>query len=787
MNHSTRLLLPTSALALLLGCSGRLSPTFEPPAPLPPPAIAPPPSFASGAAAFGGVDRLTPQADGFRVEWTPIAASGGGASADYSYSLYVGFDGDEPDFAAPPLSTSSPAAASGELVGLPSGRRVRVAVRAVPLADPLATPDRNEAALDGVVAPPLYVDLAAAPGGDGSAPDRAFRAINDGVVAALGLVGGANLLVAQGSYVEEVALLGAIHVWGGYPSGFVGARDPALHATRVTPGAGAAVGLRLFASESPTIVDGLTFDGGGSVPVGIDVRNADLCLANVQVLQFAGEGLACNSRQRISRLRLHRVALAGHGAEGLQATGAFRASFAQSSFSANGHEGIEFDDLSVETNDRSTLRVWRCAISGNVEDGVDAEFDELDPLSGSSSQGGTIDVAIEECVVERNGACGVLLDVDYDAGDGVLAQVLLRDNVVRANGGRGIELDGDQHALYVLVGNRTAANRLGGVRAGSDALDGGRATYLIANHADFGAGGAGFELFGGADALFSHVAISGAAGRSLDGNGPARFVNGAIWGAAAPIDATVEQSFLADGGGGAGCFAGPVAFERAPSRSFFLAAVGGIDRLPLPAGAALVAGETIEIDDDGVARSVTSVTSGEARFAPALAAPPAAGSFVAVFAGTSVAESFALPLGSSWIDRGDALERDLDGSATDVGVLGGRLAAFAASEAGGYLPLLVERLEPAMGSADVAPVALAVRFTKPLDGASVDATSFAVTAAGLAVPGSLSVAGATVTFTPTVPFTAGPLVIALGAALAADPTEGGDLLALPFRFTVVVP
>ena len=771
-------------------CGGRFDAEEVLPPTVTPPVIPPLPNPGTGAAAFQGLKRLTPDLDSLLIEWDPLLDSSVTPPVPddaYAYAVFATFDGSLPDFAQPPLEQTAPGAGSTALTGLALGTRVRVAIRAIPLVDLTVPPDGNEVVLSAEILSRLFVDVSAPPGGDGSAPDRAFQHINDAVVAALGSGTGANILVAEGDYVEEVALLGAMHLYGGYPSGFAGPRDGGLHPSTIRPASGASVGIRVFTNPALTLVDGVDLAGGGTVRLGIDLRDADLELSNSAILSFAGEGLAVHDRLRTTRFLLHRVAVAGGGVEGIEATGSVDAFFTLSSFVSNAHEGIEFDDLSVQPAELSTFRLWRCTLAGNGQDGLDVELDELDPLSGTSSENGEIEVAIEECVVEGNGAVGLSLDIDYDANDEVEARAFLRDNSVVANLGHGIVLDGDEPGLYVLTGNGTSANRGGGLLAGSDSIDLGRATFILANHWDRGSGAEGIKVLGPADVVLSHVAVTASRAAALAGNGTARFVNGALWGAPPPVDATTEFSYREDGGGGIGCFTGPVELGRFPAPAFFLASAGGVDQVPVPPEVSVAVGDVLELDDDGVARAVTEAAGGLARFDPPLAVPAAIDTFVGVFDSPDVTESPVLVLGSTWVDRGDPTERDLDDSVTDVGVLGGRLGAFRASRAGGVVPLVVKELDPAMGPALTAPADVRVRFTRPLDPASVDATTFAVTLDGVPVAGQRVVQGHDLVFTPTVPFGSGELEITLGAGLAADAAHGGMKLALPFRYTVSLP
>ncbi len=764
-----------------LGCGHRFNASQRPlgsgdsPEPIDPPIAV----VKSGAARFGGVTGMSPLADGFTVEWEPLRRDDGSADPNFAYDLFATFDGSLPAVDGAPTLTTAPAAERADLTGLADGTLLRVAVRAFELV-PSGELDLNPVVLTGEVRPLFFIDATAGGNGDGRAPDRPLQHINDAVGAAF--ASGGNFLVAQGTYVEEVALLGSMHLYGGYPHDFAADGDRAAQRTIVAPASGAAVGIRVFASSKPTHVDRVEIAGGDSARIGIDLRDADLQLSRVSISDFAGEGMALSSRQRLSQLRFQQTVVSGHGAEGMQGQGSFDALLAQTSFLDNAHEGIEFDDLATQPNGASVLWLWRSNCSRNAEEGLDADLDELDPLSGTSSRDGDLDVVLEESAFESNGASGILLDVDYDASDRLFARALLRECRVRANGGVGLQLDGDEPALYVLVGNRVSANRGGGVLTGSDSLDAGRALYLATNHVDLGNDGIGWQVIGPADTALSHLASSGTRGAALQGNGALRCANSAFWNGVAPQSATVEWSLLA--GGGRGCFSGAVDFTAVPLVTFFTATAEAADRVRVPSGASVAIGDFLELDDDDLARTVTALAGDRAVFSPPRSGGVPVATLVALLAGDHATEDFTLVAGSSWRDRGDALERDVDGSITDVGRDGGRLVAFRPT-ATAHLPFVVEALAPGAGAAASKPSALEVRCTRSVLATSVDAASFAVTFQGNAIAGTRSVTSHTLRFVPTSPLPTGAIEVALSESVLA--AADGARLALPLRYTVSVP
>jgi len=777
-------ILPTAALLLLApipsACKGR----FEADGPVAVPAdhsrpsVPPPPAFDDGAASFGGIGSLTPLVDGFDLAWTPIEKNGA-ADPDYVYAIWYTVDGRTPDFTRAPDFQTGPGEAATTIAGLASGTLLRAGVHAINVVDPTVTPDSNEIVLSGEVLTLLYVDGSVPASGDGTAPDRAFKTIAEGILAGLTL-GGANLLIAEGVYEEELLALGHLHFYGAWPAGFAGPRDRSAHPTTIAPALNAAVALRVSKSDFPTFVDALEMDGGKGVTNGVDVRDADLELSNCAIFRIRHEGVTYSSNFHFARFAAHRVDVSDCGSEGMQLAGVFDAHFTLSTFVRNGHEGVQIRPLTVFAAGQARLRVARCVFSDNVEDGFDVLVDEIDPIQPGGSAGGIVEGVVEESIADGNGQSGVKLDIDYDPSDGVFARFFVRATRSLRNTEYGFHLDGDAAALFVLAGNVISANRFSSILASSEVE---RALYQITNHWESSGHAAGVEVLGPADVLLDHVAICGTAGAAIAGNGATRLVDGALFLAPPATATTVEYSFVDSGGGGLGVFSGAIDLGNAPDLAFHLAAAGAVDRIPLPPGASLAAGDVVEFEDDGVARSVTAVTAGVATFDPPADSAPSAGAFVARFPSGSVVENPTLVAGSPWIDAGDPLVRDDDATVTDVGVLGGVLDAYRPVFSA-LMPFVVQHVDPPFGPFAGPVTQVSVEFTRDVDATSVDATTFAVTLDGAAVAGTFDVQGDVATLVPVAPITSGHVEVALASGIR---DLNGSLLLEPLRYSVGLP
>ena len=85
----------------------------------------------------------------------------------------------------------------------------------------------------------FYVDVGVATAGDGKSPAQAFRDVQSGIDAAAKVAGDCcrcDVLIAEGDYFvhetrpeDTIALAERVDVYGGYPPGFAGSRDPVAH------------------------------------------------------------------------------------------------------------------------------------------------------------------------------------------------------------------------------------------------------------------------------------------------------------------------------------------------------------------------------------------------------------------------------------------------------------------------------------------------------------------------------------------------------------------------------
>jgi hypothetical protein len=167
--------------------------------------------------------------------------------------------------------------------------------------------DANCDGVDGVAAQALFVSAIAEPGGDGTMA-RPFRTIGEGL-AAFPTAGKRYILVAEGTYREDVTLAAGVQLFGGY-AGTFRARDALLHTSIIAgqPPAGPMSGPRgavhaegIAAASPRTVLSGFTIlgadvtaatpsdqDGTASVAVYVKDCGPGLTLSDNEIV--AGRG-----------------------------------------------------------------------------------------------------------------------------------------------------------------------------------------------------------------------------------------------------------------------------------------------------------------------------------------------------------------------------------------------------------------------------------------------------------------------------------------------------------------
>ncbi|MGA9523240.1 MAG: MopE-related protein [Myxococcaceae bacterium] len=192
--------------------------------------------------------------------------------------------------------------------------------------------DENCDGIDGVIGNALFVWAGASPGGSGSL-STPFRTISD-ALAAFPTSGKEYVLVAEGTYSENLSVTDGMRLYGGYARDFK-KRDPVLHTSTVqgvVPAGGsaaqAAVHIRNAGQATArTVVAGFSIRGVDQVAAPPD--NADGAASVAMLLENAG----ANARVVNNEIVAGRGGRGGRGTSGTQGFGR------QSSTELNGRNG----------------------------------------------------------------------------------------------------------------------------------------------------------------------------------------------------------------------------------------------------------------------------------------------------------------------------------------------------------------------------------------------------------------------------------------------------------------
>jgi hypothetical protein len=728
-----------------------------------------------GAAAVLGAD------GSLLVSWRPAQRAVTG------YEVFLAPDGSAIDFGSP-FATAGPGATSTTLVSLPNGIPHQVAVRAIFLAPPA---DENEVVLFGIPNPVRFVNRRSTAGvaAGGLTPESAFPDLPS-AFAATG--GGANFWVASGDYEGGVAVPLLSGLYGGFDDAFDPAlRNPSLRVTAIESPAS----LALFVGAGAVVaVDGLVLEGVSGV--GIAVVDSTAFVSNCTVSGFSSDGVHVSgsvSGSLPARASLRRCRIEGNGAEGIDLAGFFELTVGESIVSGNGNEGIEAGDFAPPAGESALVDVVRSVFEGNGDDGIDLDLGVADPFLPGSSNGARPRVRLFGNRVNGNGERGILLDLDFLPGDGILASALVATNELRGNAFEGIRLDCDAPALFVLRGNRVTANPGGGIRLVGDASDPAATVYSLN---DF-VGGNDDDGFA-ADALAASVLVANGAmlGNRLAGVSAALalpVLTSSILVANGDDLEGVDASYslVSDGDPGLGNLQGDPLFVEAPAAWDFVVAPQGPGAVDVLDSSAFVQGDAIEIGDDGVRRVTKSVFGSRVRFTPSLDGPASPGAPVwNHLASTAVEEDFGLLPGSPAIDAGHPLLPDLGGSPGDLGPAGGPFAAAPGLDPEAPplpFPFAVRSISPASGSVQPSLASLSIAFTDDVDPVTLGpGTLLVVDPAGI-VPGGMVAVGSSVLFVPAVPL-APPSTVQVAVTTGLRSLDGRPLFH-PFlaRITLAAP
>jgi hypothetical protein len=546
--------------------------------------VAPPPL----AGSLPGLASVAAGESALQVRWrTPPAG--------HETALYVGTDRDTLRD-GPPL-VEGPGGTTLLLEGLDEDTTYFVGLGLREVGDPAWVPVGR--VLTASTGAPIHVSADADPSvADGRSPATAFDDVARGLLTAL-TAGGGNVWIAGGEYeVAHLPLLAGVHVQGGFDADFeLARRDPAAHATiwRAAPGA-TAVGVQ---GDGPAaILDGLRISGGSGGAVGVDVIDATVELRDVTVEGFADRGVRVRDASSDENdITLLGCSVSSNGADGLSVSGAVDVFLEGSVFANNVQEGVELDPLFALEGELARLRVRDCRFAGNGTEGLDAD---LAAPVGSVPGAASFDVRIEGSRFERNGADGMLIDIDYEGVVGWHAAIEVRGSSARANRGSGFHLDVDAPADVLLHRIRSTANAGDGVLITSESDPG---VVSVSTSVATGNLGAGLRsALGNRSILASHCVLAGNAAGGIVGDVVPNSAASVVFHHQPNAHPRTHVA-----GGVEESEAAVRVFERAPAAYLRIDARDG-DHLAVSDTAALGSGATVEVADDGTARTAVTVS-----------------------------------------------------------------------------------------------------------------------------------------------------------------------------------
>lgn len=428
----------------------------------------------------------------------------------------------------------------------------------------------------------------------GTAFDRPIVAVLEAFLA-----GGGNVWITEGTYgSNNLPVFANVNVYGGFPTDFdfLG-RDPDLHPTILTGNLNQPV-VEVTGELATCVLDGLVIDGESTANVGISVDDTPIQLRSLVVRNCTGRGIRIrNLTNDRHDLCLTNVRSNDNGGDGLSALGAFDVSILGSTFNGNVQEGVDFDDLVGLTGEDSSLRVEACRFFGNGTEGLDVDLAApLNPMA----PGSRFDIEVLTSEFVRNGASGLLIDLDFDLIPDWSAEIEVMACDAIANGENGFSFDFDAAGDLLVHRCLARGNRGDGFGLTSETTP---ATAVFSTSIASGNAGYGLQAsLGNVPALVSHCVL---AGNALGGVRS----QGVESSAASSIAFRQTQPWVGVRTAGVVASESPDTFVNA-AEAWLVGTVLSGDRLTVNDASLVQPASLIEISGDGIARMVVAVEPG---------------------------------------------------------------------------------------------------------------------------------------------------------------------------------
>ncbi len=374
------------------------------------------------------------------VTWDP-ALDDHTAAGEITYRIYLASRSGKQDFDQPSAITS-PGATSYLLGDQANGEEKFIVVRAF---DEQGQDDGNESEWSAVPNPIIFVDQQAQPGGDGTAPDRAVRTIDEAIGEAIGLAG-VNIYVAAGKYPEQLLLFEGMGIYGGFPAGFpedfISAANPQIHRTELTARAMSDV-LILPPGQRLAVIDGIVFNGGGEGRRAIVADDCQFRISRCEILSFKDKGIQIETDlddEGQATGAIHYCTLMRNGGDGIRIEGFIDLSLNNCSLLENGQSGIAVAPMVPRRGEKARIELNRCRISGNNDIGLSVRIDE--PI-GKDEDPARVRISLRGVLAHDNRDHGASFDVRYQNDALVDLRVRIENSSFLENSHSGIHIDAD--------------------------------------------------------------------------------------------------------------------------------------------------------------------------------------------------------------------------------------------------------------------------------------------------------------------------------------------------------
>ncbi len=624
------------------------------------------------------------------------------------YRVYISIKRqDESKFEREPAHETGSGELGVHLEGYANGVTLYVVVRAV---DATGNEDDNELEWSATPNPVFYVQKDAATHGDGKSASAPLPNLSKAISAAITLVEGANIYIAEGEYEEATTFLlvfDGMMIYGGFPPGFPEwMSKPRTHRTVFSHPVARTL-FTLMPGDRLSGVDGLILSGGGKVGRGIEADDCEFRISNCEIHAMTDKGIRLRSDTKPDSITLGEVSrcwIYDNEDSGIDMLGILDVAVTGCGIYENRGEGIEIEELTATANEKSRITIEGCRISDNQDVGIQIKTIAL-PDGGSSDS--RIRLKIRSCEIAHNADVGVLIDVAYPDGLDINLRVRIEQCRIEGNQKSGIRLDGDARGHFQMTRDQILGNGGHGIYLTGD----GPVSFyqiqscaILANEQD----GVHLDSSGHASIDHCHIAANGKAAFFRKADTWIRVEDSMFHDNVVPAYADLPESCIASEAQLTGLAATPSApwLTTLPKRILRLPdAKPGVpvDLTPLH----LETGSIVEWLDDGLSRTVITNASGEQSLDPPAPEVRTTGvTFIydwgipELDVAPSLVEDYRPSVGSPLRDTGNSEELEADGSFADIGPAGAFFAGHPGIDRGGAPPprgLELSWIEPAPG------------------------------------------------------------------------------------------